>query len=96
MSDIFFPLLNPIKYYEVAPAAEPQYRSRHFEKYRHADTLKSWQEQVTYGILFQKTDIIWQQIQSDFATTDEVFIQLIEPRSQPAATPPGAAAEPSN
>jgi hypothetical protein len=76
--NVTIPYLNPVKYHKLTPDEVPQYVSRHFERWREANTIRAWFEQVEYAQIWQKTDVIKQQILSDFEITDEVYLQLIE------------------
>jgi len=64
------------------------------------DALRLRNQQLEGDVrsLSEGVEAIEERARNDFGMIkkDEVFIQLIEPRSQPAATPPGAAAESSN
>lgn len=65
MSTILLPYINPIKYHEVSPLEIPQYVSRHQDKYRFADTIPEWKEQIDYALPVHNTDRIPEQLTSD-------------------------------
>lgn len=59
--------LNPIRYYQVNPAAQADYMSRHMDDFPFEQTILPWQEQTKFYQCWQLTDAIRQQFTSSVA-----------------------------
>jgi hypothetical protein len=61
---LYYPHLNPIKFYQPEP--DDQYHSRHIDDFEFYDTIPEWQDRNEYYQPWEKTDLIKLQLQSDF------------------------------
>jgi hypothetical protein len=70
---IYDPLLNPVKFYDLDLVNDPAFYTKHFDDYPFEERLLPWQDAVTFKQIWQTTDIIYLQFESEF---DPIIIEL--------------------
>lgn len=72
---LYIPHINPVKFYAVDRANIDAYFTRHFDDYPFDERLYDWQDPVQFTQLWQTTDIIKLQFESNF---DPLIVELID------------------
>jgi hypothetical protein len=75
---IIQPFINPIKFIELTPTLQDQYRSRHYDDFFYMETIKQWQEKRQYLQPWQQSDSIRWQFQSQMAPMKYSLIDMDE------------------
>lgn len=73
---IIQPYINPIKFIELTPALQDQYRSRHYDDFFYLETVKQWEQYMPYEQPWQNSDSIRWQFQSQMAPMKYSLIDL--------------------
>lgn len=71
---IYFPHLNPVRFYDADRTNIDAYFHKHFDAYPFAERLYEWQDAIDYVQLWQTTDIINLQFESTF---DPITVELV-------------------
>lgn len=67
-NEIYLPLLNPVRFYEVDPDWQGQYLTKHFDDWWQSEQLKNFETQVYYKQKWQTNDSFPLQYESNFAS----------------------------
>ena len=71
---IYIPLLNPVKFYDAAQTSDDIYFTKHFDQYKFSERLYDWHSRADYHQLWQTTDTIYLQFESNFSPIN-VYLQ---------------------
>lgn len=82
---IYIPELNPVLFFEKDRSNISTYNTKHFEKWMFSERLYEWQEKVDYKQMWQTTDIINLQFESNF---DPVIVKLMNTDGEAVITLP--------
>lgn len=72
---LYIPHINPVKFYDVTRSNIDAYFTKHFDAYPFDERLYEWQDPVQFTQLWQTTDIIKLQFESNF---DPIIVELID------------------
>ena len=75
-SKIIQPFINPVKFIELTPTLQDQYRSRHYDDFFYLETVKQWQTAKQYLQPWQQSDSIRWHFQSQLAPLKYSLISL--------------------
>lgn len=67
------PFLNPVWFYDPDKVNDPAFFTKHFEDYPFEERLLEWEDPLHYKKIWQSTDIIYLQFESEF---DPIIIEL--------------------
>lgn len=67
MNRLYYPKLNPVRFYDIDPVAIPQYLTKHYDRFAFRETIQPWEEPVTYEQKWLKDDIIYFQFTSNYS-----------------------------
>lgn len=84
-NSIYFPLLNPVRFYEVGRANLDKYYTKHFDDWMYPERLYDWQKPENYCQIWQDDDIIKLQFESTF---DPIIVSLIDSTGNAVITLP--------
>ena len=74
-NSIYFPFINPVKFYEADAVNLEKYQTAHFDDHLFSNRILPWQSQEGYEQIWQDTDIIKLQFESTF---DPIIVSLID------------------
>lgn len=73
MANIYFPILNPLKFVDENRATTNQYASKHFDEFLYTEQRNEWEQDVVYCSKWGQNDILKLQFQTD---SDPVSIEI--------------------
>lgn len=82
---IYIPELNPVLFFDKDRANIPTYHTKHFDKWMFGERIYEWQEKVSFKQVWQTTDIIKLQFESNF---DPIIVKLMDVYGSPVITLP--------
>lgn len=95
-NNAYISYMNPVKLVELDPADIPQYISRHMDTWLFADTIRNYEQPVTYYNKWLLDDAIRQQIKTNYTPVilklkkcdgQEVYSQNFDTKQQDADRP---------
>lgn len=80
MANLFIPYLNPVRFYNEEIEVLDKYQTKHFEDYPFEERILPWQQAEYDQRIWQTTDIINLQFQSDY---DPISVSLVDENENP-------------
>lgn len=74
-NNLEIPYINPVKFVRVNPQTNPKYFTKHFDDYLFADRLLPWEQREDYIQIWQTTDNVPLQFESEF---DPIIVYLLD------------------
>lgn len=84
-SNIYLPLLNPVKLFKVGRAVTSKYQTKHFDLFQFQERLYDWEVEEDFKQIYQTTDILSLRFESDFSP---ISFELIKSNGIVAITIP--------
>src|SRR5205809_3270683 len=66
-SNIYMPLLNPVKLFKVGRAVTAKYQTKHFDDFQFQERLYDWEVEEDFIQIWQTTDIISWRFEADYS-----------------------------